>query len=69
MARRPQLDHAHGVSRLVDACQHFLGLVKGSELFIYCRRCKRFLLVKHAHPESQAALPTGETHHGVEAQA
>lgn len=68
MARREESHEAHGVSRLVDACQHFLGLMKGGELFIYCHRCKRFLLVKHAHPNSPAVTPADETHRGVEAQ-
>jgi hypothetical protein len=31
--------------RLVDARRHFLGLLKGGELLIYCRRCKKFLTV------------------------
>ena len=45
MARTQQPEDLQGVIRLVDAHQHFLGLLEGGEIFVYCRRCKKFLLV------------------------
>ena len=32
-------------SRITDRCRHFLGKISGGRIYVYCRRCKIFVLV------------------------
>ena len=34
--------------RVLDKCRHFLGKILEGRIYVYCRRCKRFVLV-HNH--------------------
>ena len=45
MARTLRPEEAQDVRRLVDPRQHFLGLVKGGALFVYCRQCQQFVRI------------------------
>ena len=44
-ARMQVRNGEHDALRIMDPRRHFLGLVKQSEIYIYCRPCRRFLRV------------------------
>ena len=70
MARIPQGSEEPETLRLVDARHHFLGLLKGGEVLLYCRQCKRFLqvLVASFHPSSASPAPRARLGREAEAQ-
>ena len=76
MMARPPASETSIRQRLVDARHHFLGLIKGEELLVYCRRCKRFLSVmtsvvsdrlrgRSHEPQPRTDSSGHELHHGV----
>ena len=38
------------IIRILDNCRHFLGEIQKDKVYLYCKRCKRMVLV-HQHHE------------------